>query len=63
VGAKFSVSVKMNSSDQQHDAGFDAVLRQVDVLVAEGVDFLEISGGSYENPRVSTFDRPDRTEN
>jgi len=59
VGAKFSVSVKMNSSDQQHDAGFDAELRQVDVLVAEGVDFLEISGGSYENPRVSTFDHPD----
>ncbi|KAI4756835.1 NADPH dehydrogenase [Aureobasidium sp. EXF-3400] len=52
VGARFSVSVKMNSSDQQHDAGFDAVLRQVDVLVAEGVDFLEISGGSYENPRM-----------
>jgi 2,4-dienoyl-CoA reductase-like NADH-dependent reductase (Old Yellow Enzyme family) len=58
VGAKFSVSVKMNSSDQQHDAGFDAVLRQVDVLVAEGVDFLEISGGSYENPRVSTLNHP-----
>lgn len=56
VGLEFSVSVKMNSSDQQHDAGFDAVLRQVDVLVAESVDFLEISGGSYEDPRVSTFD-------
>ncbi|KAI4854961.1 NADPH dehydrogenase, partial [Aureobasidium sp. EXF-8846] len=52
VGPKFSISVKMNSSDQQHDAGFDAVLKQVDVLVAEGVDFLEISGGSYENPRM-----------
>jgi hypothetical protein len=48
----------MNSSDQQNDAGFDAVLRQVDVLVAEGVDFLEISGGSYENPRVSTLNHP-----
>ena len=59
VGAKFSVSVKMNSSDQQYDAGFDAVLRQVDVLVAEGVDFLEISGGSYENPRVSTLNHTD----
>lgn len=40
-------------------AGFDAVLKQVDELVAEGVDFLEISGGSYENPRVSTCHHPE----
>lgn len=53
VGAKFSISVKMNSSDQQYDIESEAVLRQVDVLVAQDVDFLEISGGSYENPRVS----------
>jgi 2,4-dienoyl-CoA reductase-like NADH-dependent reductase (Old Yellow Enzyme family) len=59
MGSKFSISVKMNSSDQQHDAGFDAVLKQVDELVAEGVDFLEISGGSYENPRVSACHHPE----
>ncbi|THW38244.1 NADPH dehydrogenase [Aureobasidium pullulans] len=52
VSTNFSISVKMNSSDQQYDAGSDAVLKQVDVLVAQGVDFLEISGGSYENPRI-----------
>ncbi|KAK6002551.1 hypothetical protein QM012_001301 [Aureobasidium pullulans] len=63
VGAKFSVSVKVNSSDQQYDAGSDAVLRQIDVLVAQAIDFLEISGGSYENPRmIGGDDLPTRSE-
>ncbi|KAH0337033.1 FMN-linked oxidoreductase, partial [Aureobasidium melanogenum] len=52
LGAKFSISVKMNSSDQQYDVESDAVLRQIDVLVAQDIDFLEVSGGSYENPRM-----------
>lgn len=56
VGEEFSISVKMNSSDQQYDVESNAVLRQVDVLVAQAIDFLEISGGSYENPRVSYVD-------
>ncbi|KAG9669912.1 FMN-linked oxidoreductase, partial [Aureobasidium melanogenum] len=52
LGAKFSISVKMNSSDQQYDVESDAVMRQVDLLVAQDIDFLEISGGSYANPRM-----------
>jgi hypothetical protein len=27
-------------------------MKQIEMLVREGVDLLEISGGTYENPRV-----------
>lgn len=54
LGSSFCIGVKMNSSDQQADADFEEVLQQVTVLAAEAIDFLEISGGSYEDPKVST---------
>lgn len=28
-------------------------MTQIDLLVAAGIDFIEISGGSYEKPKVS----------
>ncbi len=49
----FTVSVKLNASDFRH-GGFteDQAEQVVRLLVAEGVDLLEISGGSYENPAL-----------
>lgn len=57
VGADFAIGVKLNSADFQR-GGFDfadslAVARW---LQAEGVDLLEISGGSYEQPRMMDSD-------
>jgi 2,4-dienoyl-CoA reductase-like NADH-dependent reductase (Old Yellow Enzyme family) len=49
----FCVSVKLNSADQQNDVQMNDVLKQVSLLAAEDVDFIEISGGSYENPQVN----------
>lgn len=53
VGEAFVIGVKMNSADQQNEVGFEAVMEQVSLLAAEEIDFLEISGGTYEDPQVS----------
>jgi 2,4-dienoyl-CoA reductase-like NADH-dependent reductase (Old Yellow Enzyme family) len=53
VGPGFPISVKINSADFQR-GGFSAgdSLRVAAWLDAEGVDLIEISGGSYEQPRM-----------
>jgi 2,4-dienoyl-CoA reductase-like NADH-dependent reductase (Old Yellow Enzyme family) len=50
TGASFSISIKLNSADFQR-GGFteDESMLVAEALDAEGVDFLEISGGSYES--------------
>ncbi|HWM85854.1 MAG TPA: NADH:flavin oxidoreductase/NADH oxidase family protein [Kofleriaceae bacterium] len=63
VGRDFTLSVKLNSADFQR-GGFSAddSLRVVDWLAAAGVDLVEISGGTYEQPRMMDLDgleRPD----
>lgn len=52
----FTIGIKLNSVDQQTASGTDMkdVLKQVKLLEKAGIDFLEISGGSYEDPSVST---------
>ncbi|WP_459925019.1 NADH:flavin oxidoreductase/NADH oxidase family protein [Desulfatiferula olefinivorans] len=53
VGADFPVSVKLNSSDFRN-RGFseDDALVVIRALSAEGVDLIEISGGTYEAPAM-----------
>lgn len=53
TGDGFTVSVKLNSSDFRH-GGFteDDAEQVVRLLVEEGVDLIEISGGTYENPAL-----------
>ena len=53
----FSVAVKLNSSDFRH-GGFseDDAERVVRLLVDEGVDLVEVSGGTYENPALLGID-------
>ncbi|MGB6231294.1 MAG: NADH:flavin oxidoreductase/NADH oxidase family protein [Litorimonas sp.] len=50
VGSGFVVAVKLNSADFQK-GGFDVgdATQVVDWLGAEGVDFVEVSGGTYES--------------
>jgi 2,4-dienoyl-CoA reductase-like NADH-dependent reductase (Old Yellow Enzyme family) len=52
-GDGFTVSVKLNSSDFRH-GGFteDDAERVVRMLVDEGVDLIEVSGGTYESPAL-----------
>lgn len=52
-GPGFSVSVKLNSADfQKGGFSFDDCLAVIDLLNGLGVDFVEISGGNYEQPRM-----------
>jgi 2,4-dienoyl-CoA reductase-like NADH-dependent reductase (Old Yellow Enzyme family) len=67
VGSQYPVSVKLNSSDFQR-GGFthEESLVVVRWLADAGVDLLEISGGTYEQPKMvgfggileAEFDRP-----
>jgi len=57
VGSGFPVAVKLNSSDfQKGGFSFDECLTVIGWLNEEGVDFLEVSGGSYEQPRMMDID-------
>lgn len=49
--ASFCMGIKLNSAD--HDSDIDDALSQIDLIQATGIDFLEISGGTYEDPTVS----------
>ena len=53
VGSDFAVSVKLNSDDFRK-GGFshEDCLQVVQLLNGEGLDLLEISGGTYEQPRL-----------
>lgn len=53
VGAKFPVGIKINSADFQR-GGFSAEesIEILKLLAAEGMDLIEISGGSYERPAM-----------
>ncbi|MEL7481970.1 MAG: NADH:flavin oxidoreductase/NADH oxidase family protein [Pseudomonadota bacterium] len=57
TGDAFSVSVKLNSSDfQKGGYTHEDCLAVIDLLNAEGLDFLEISGGNYEQPKMAGID-------
>ncbi|MES1990225.1 MAG: NADH:flavin oxidoreductase/NADH oxidase family protein [Pseudomonadota bacterium] len=67
VGADFPISVKLNSADFQR-GGFSHMdaIRVASWLNVEGLDLLEISGGTYEQPRLVGLDdlamHPEKSE-
>ncbi len=61
VGADFPLAVKLNSADfQKGGFSFEDSIQVVRWLEAAGVDLVEISGGTYEQP--SMFDLEGRVE-
>ncbi len=57
VGADFTLSVKINSADfQKGGFAFDDCLIVAGWLADLGVDVLEISGGTYEQPAMMDMD-------
>jgi 2,4-dienoyl-CoA reductase-like NADH-dependent reductase (Old Yellow Enzyme family) len=53
VGPDYPVSVKLNSADFQEDGfGLEESCQVVEWLGQEGVDLVEVSGGSYESPAM-----------
>ncbi|KAK2036747.1 NADH:flavin oxidoreductase/NADH oxidase [Colletotrichum somersetense] len=66
VPKTFCIGIKFNSVDHQSQAELDACIEQLKLITEAGVDFLEVSGGTYENPVMfsSTDDekKSDRTK-
>ena len=57
LGAAFPISVKLNSADfQKGGFDFEDSLTVAQWLADAGVDLLEISGGTYEQPRLLNLD-------
>ena len=57
VGADFPVSVKLNSADFQRDGfSFEDSHTVAGWLDAAGVDLIEISGGTYEQPKMMNLE-------
>jgi 2,4-dienoyl-CoA reductase-like NADH-dependent reductase (Old Yellow Enzyme family) len=57
VGADYPISVKLNSADfQKGGFAFEDSLMVARWLEAAGLDLLEISGGSYEQPAMMDMD-------
>ncbi len=54
VGEDFPIGIKLNSADFQK-GGFteEESIGVIKALVAEGIDMVEISGGTYEEPTMS----------
>ncbi|GFG20225.1 FMN binding oxidoreductase [Aspergillus udagawae] len=51
VPANFCIGIKMNSTDHQ-SGPIEETMEQIRHLIEAGIDFLEISGGSYERPTM-----------
>ncbi|KAJ4296264.1 hypothetical protein N0V90_006309 [Kalmusia sp. IMI 367209] len=58
VPSSFCIGIKLNSADVGGKESLDESLEQVGLIVKEGVDFLEISGGTIENMRMAAGDNP-----
>jgi 2,4-dienoyl-CoA reductase-like NADH-dependent reductase (Old Yellow Enzyme family) len=53
VGPEFPISVKLNSADFQRGGfGFEDSLQVARWLQEAGVDLIEVSGGTYEQPKL-----------
>lgn len=62
VPDSFCVGIKINSADVEGNESVEESLEQVGLIAAEQIDFLEISGGSYEKPRTIAGDQAARSE-
>ncbi|PYH95749.1 FMN binding oxidoreductase [Aspergillus ellipticus CBS 707.79] len=60
VPEKFAVGIKLNSADHSSST-FEDTMTQIQLLVDAGIDFLEVSGGSYENPKMMGREQSERT--
>ncbi|KAL3457498.1 hypothetical protein BJX64DRAFT_17503 [Aspergillus heterothallicus] len=51
VPATFCIGIKFNSADY-NSASFEDTMTQIGLLSEAGIDFIEISGGTYEDPKM-----------
>ncbi|KAJ5486447.1 hypothetical protein N7530_000747 [Penicillium desertorum] len=51
VPTTFAIGIKLNSADHSSTT-FEETMTQIALLAEAGLDFMEISGGSYEDPKM-----------
>ncbi|KAK3350526.1 hypothetical protein B0H65DRAFT_90676 [Neurospora tetraspora] len=67
---RFVVGIKLNSADWQTGRNgkeeetdtTEEVLRQIELFEQWGVDFVEVSGGSYEDPQMANGPKVEKSE-
>jgi 2,4-dienoyl-CoA reductase-like NADH-dependent reductase (Old Yellow Enzyme family) len=52
VPSTFVVGVKINVADHMDGGGLEDMLEQIERIAEERIDYIELSGGSYESPKV-----------
>ncbi|KAH8649732.1 hypothetical protein BGZ60DRAFT_463079 [Tricladium varicosporioides] len=52
VPASFCVGIKINTADHIHTVESDDLLLQIDRIAKEQVDYVQLSGGSFEDPKM-----------
>ncbi|KAJ5964723.1 uncharacterized protein N7479_004599 [Penicillium vulpinum] len=54
VPSTFAIGIKLNSADHS-SATFEETMTQIALIAEAGIDFMEISGGSYEDPKMMGY--------
>ncbi|EXA33133.1 hypothetical protein FOVG_15735 [Fusarium oxysporum f. sp. pisi HDV247] len=52
VPKTFCVGVKINSADFKDEEGMAEMLRQIELIQQEEIDYINLSGGSFEDPQM-----------
>ena len=52
VSPTFCVGVKINTADHMNPGGFNDMLRQMVLIEKEKPDYVQLTGGSFEDPQV-----------
>ncbi|KAL9573939.1 hypothetical protein ACKAV7_001931 [Fusarium commune] len=52
----FCVGVKINSADSKDEEGMAEMLRQIELIQQEEIDYINLSGGSFEDPQMMSTD-------
>lgn len=61
VPSGFCVGIKLNSADFQSIYDMEDFNSQLKAITTAGVDFVEVSGGTYENPEMMAQSVPAKT--
>ncbi|KAF5638844.1 hypothetical protein F25303_7552 [Fusarium sp. NRRL 25303] len=56
VPKSFCVGVKINSADFKDEEGMAEMLRQIEMIQQEEIDYINLSGGSFEDPQMMSTD-------
>ncbi|KAI1047375.1 hypothetical protein LB505_012755, partial [Fusarium chuoi] len=56
VPKSFCIGVKINSADFKDEEGMAEMLRQIELVQQEKIDYINLSGGSFEDPQMMSTD-------